>query len=89
MLKKIGANVVREISFPDHHLYSPGDLAQLGADLKLSGAKFLVTTRKDLIKLEGSDLTNHLLAINQNIQWLEAAPDIISWSRLQLSAYNV
>jgi tetraacyldisaccharide 4'-kinase len=49
-MKKLGALVVKEVSFPDHHYYSKHDISQLeklAVDLNAQ----LVTTEKDYIKL--------------------------------------
>jgi tetraacyldisaccharide 4'-kinase len=55
-LAALGARVVAERIFPDHHRYQPGDLAGLGAQ-----ASLWVTTEKDAVKLvpgwaRGADL---------------------------------
>ena len=77
-LKKTGAHIVEQISFADHHHYSHEDLKKLKELLTKSGAEYLITTRKDLIKLDDTTLSSRVLAVNQNVQWLEAAPDITS-----------
>ena len=40
------------VTFPDHHAYSPGDVERLRATAERAGAGFVVTTRKDWVKLE-------------------------------------
>jgi tetraacyldisaccharide 4'-kinase len=50
MLRELGANLVRVIEYPDHHDYGPGDWENIMA--AASGAEMVVTTEKDLVKLE-------------------------------------
>jgi tetraacyldisaccharide 4'-kinase len=45
-VEALGASVARHHAFPDHHRYSPGELAQLDA-----GERWLITTEKDAVKL--------------------------------------
>jgi tetraacyldisaccharide 4'-kinase len=53
-LRKWGAKVVTEQSYPDHHFYSPRDVSRILARFKRSGATALVTTEKDALKLPAS-----------------------------------
>jgi tetraacyldisaccharide 4'-kinase len=48
LLDDLGVQVVDRVRFPDHHPYAAGDLVRLRA---LSGARAVVTTEKDLVKL--------------------------------------
>jgi tetraacyldisaccharide 4'-kinase len=50
MLRELGANLVRAIEYPDHHGYGPGDLENIAAAAR--DAEVVVTTEKDLVKLE-------------------------------------
>jgi tetraacyldisaccharide 4'-kinase len=50
MLRELGANLARAIEYPDHHDYGPGDWENIMA--AASGAEMVVTTEKDLVKLE-------------------------------------
>jgi tetraacyldisaccharide-1-P 4'-kinase len=50
MLRELGANLVSTIEYPDHHDYGPGDWENITA--AASGAEMVVTTEKDLVKLE-------------------------------------
>lgn len=49
LLKKCGMEIVRKISFPDHHLYTAKDLVSLEKEGK--GTDWFVTTEKDMVKL--------------------------------------
>ncbi len=50
MLRELGANLVRAIEYRDHHDYGPGDWENIVA--AASNAEMVVTTEKDLVKLE-------------------------------------
>jgi tetraacyldisaccharide 4'-kinase len=49
LLKKYGMEVVKETIFPDHHLYTDGNLASLEEQSR--AADRFVTTEKDMVKL--------------------------------------
>jgi tetraacyldisaccharide 4'-kinase len=50
-LRGQGYDVVREMSFPDHHWYTTSDLERIGAAVRASGADLAVTTAKDAVRL--------------------------------------
>jgi len=59
---------IRElIAFPDHHHYAQSDLQQLIETAQKSGARSLVTTVKDLVKIE-SDWTGSTMLLALNIE---------------------
>jgi tetraacyldisaccharide 4'-kinase len=49
-LRRWGFNLVAEDAFPDHHVYTGGDLQQLVAGARSKGAAALLTTQKDAVK---------------------------------------
>ena len=50
MLRELGATIVATLDFPDHHDYAPHDLENILA--AAHRADMIVTTEKDLVKLE-------------------------------------
>ena len=50
-LRSSGWDVKRTLSFPDHHRYSRADAAALVETARSAGARAIVTTEKDLVKL--------------------------------------
>ena len=54
LLNKIGINVIREIIYPDHHVYTAKDVTSLAVHMK--EADGIVTTEKDMVKLEGLEI---------------------------------
>lgn len=65
-LRKMGATVVGELVYGDHHDYEQADLQQLERRAEQSGAEMLVTTEKDAVKLEGLDRARN----NKRLHWL-------------------
>ena len=51
LLKKLCLNVLDHISFDDHHHYDKTDLKIIKTIMEKQGARFIITTEKDLIKL--------------------------------------
>ncbi len=51
MAEKFGGRVVREIKFRDHHRYQENDLRTIAAARKAAGARYILTTTKDAVKL--------------------------------------
>jgi tetraacyldisaccharide 4'-kinase len=52
-LRSLGYNVVKEITFPDHHYYSSRDVAVIVKAAKEVGASLVVTTQKDTVRVVG------------------------------------
>ena len=53
-LEKNGAEVVSEEVYPDHHSYTSEDVVSITQ--KAKGTEWIVTTEKDMVKLENFDL---------------------------------
>jgi tetraacyldisaccharide 4'-kinase len=49
LLKKYGMEILREMIFPDHHLYTTKDLNSI--QKKVNKVDLIVTTEKDMVKL--------------------------------------
>jgi tetraacyldisaccharide 4'-kinase len=52
-IERIGVRLVSRLAFPDHHRYTEGDLALVGAAVREAGAEAIVTTEKDAVRLVG------------------------------------
>lgn len=50
-LKIHNHNIVKKIEFSDHHAYSQEDFQKIINEAKISGADLIVTTEKDMVKL--------------------------------------
>lgn len=55
-LRQLGISTAAQIAFPDHHHYSAADLNDLAVQAQNSGASVLLTTLKDLVKLDTTEL---------------------------------
>ncbi len=51
ILQKLNATITRSFEYADHHVYGPGDLADIKAAVAGTGADMAVTTKKDAVKL--------------------------------------
>ena len=56
-LESVGVNVVEHIAFMDHHEYTQGDINRTAERLNKTAAKIIITTEKDMIKLQGLNLS--------------------------------
>jgi tetraacyldisaccharide-1-P 4'-kinase len=73
LLRRCGAEIVREAIFPDHHRYRSGDLSSIKEESKR--VDWIVTTEKDMLKLRKlgvDDLPVRSLRIEMKI-WEEEA----------------
>ena len=52
MLRASGYQVADAVGFPDHHRFTPADVTRIEAALQRTGAARVVTTEKDLVRLE-------------------------------------
>jgi len=50
-LRQLGAEVVYQALFPDHHQFAPGELEDVDARATEAGAEALICTHKDAVKL--------------------------------------
>jgi tetraacyldisaccharide 4'-kinase len=51
-LRAAGWSVAREVTFPDHHQYTPRDVVRLAAVVAETGATAVLTTDKDAVRFE-------------------------------------
>ncbi len=51
-LERCGWRLTGRRSFPDHHYYSESDIRDVNAAAKASGAQVILTTEKDIVRLE-------------------------------------
>jgi tetraacyldisaccharide 4'-kinase len=67
MLRRLGANVVAECAFSDHHPFSPGEIAALRKLAERENA-LLVTTEKDRVRLP-DDFRIRIDVLRVEIRW--------------------
>ena len=61
LLKDIGADVVHEIHFPDHHRYTEEDLKRCAS---FENMEYIVTTEKDAVKIAHMDVPENLFYLS-------------------------
>ena len=71
LLEKSGARVVCYHPFPDHHEYALADLKLIEDSAQESGAKFILTTEKDAVKINSSSITIPLYKVALEMEILE------------------
>jgi tetraacyldisaccharide 4'-kinase len=82
-LRDGGWTIAREMAFPDHHWFTPRDLARVSAAAHATGADLVVTTEKDAVRLEDR------VAPDAAVPWaclpmdatIEPAAEFSSWLR--------
>lgn len=74
-LSQLGATPIETQFFPDHHWFSPTDLAGLDRALTTSGADYIVTTEKDMVRLSlPPHLEEKVLALVMETEWIGEPP---------------
>ena len=88
-LRSIGAVLVAERGFPDHHVFRKGELEALAAEARIKGA-VLATTEKDMMRIGAgeahraeqapsvADIPLHVLRVMLLIQDVEALDSLIA-----------
>jgi tetraacyldisaccharide 4'-kinase len=66
--REAGLSVVAEAAYPDHHAYGPADLDAVAARVLESGARLIVTTEKDAVRLAGWSPPVRLIAIGIELE---------------------
>jgi tetraacyldisaccharide 4'-kinase len=61
LLRSLGADVVREVSFQDHHVYSVKDLEMISS---FREANLIVTTEKDAVKISEMAIPDNLFYLS-------------------------
>ena len=62
-LASTGADIKCLKTFRDHYRFSQDDVKTIAADAEKTGAGWIVTTEKDIMRLRGFDLPKNLVAL--------------------------
>ena len=73
--------IVNQNYFSDHHDYSTNDLNVIESRAKQAGAKCIVTTEKDAVKLKGHTFNMPVYAVRIALEVLEGQDE---WDKLLL-----
>lgn len=84
-----GARWVETAAFRDHHAYSSGDLRDLQARAETAGARAMVCTEKDAIKLASVDLDALRIPILVAEQEVESGEPLLAWVLERLRALSL
>lgn len=68
MLETLGASLVKQIVFSDHHNYSQEDISQIENERRSSGAEVVLTTLKDIARLNDKDAIENLFALEIRLE---------------------
>ena len=80
-VKELDCTVTATMNFSDHHWFSENDLAKISETIKSSNADFLITTEKDLVRLNLPENLNRITyAVVLKTNWLEEVPELIQES---------
>ena len=71
MLEYLGASVARSIVFPDHYRYTVEDITRITGEYKQCGVEAIVTTEKDIARLDQSNTIPDLIALRIELEIYE------------------
>jgi tetraacyldisaccharide 4'-kinase len=78
-LEQLSVEIANQNYFPDHHDYSTDELNAIENRAKQTGAKLIVTTEKDAVKLKGHSFDLPVYAVRITLEILEGQEE---WNRL-------
>jgi tetraacyldisaccharide 4'-kinase len=81
-VEECGCKVVKVREFPDHHWYSADDLSGLRTEFNASSAKFLITTEKDLVRLQALEKIGEEFVDETNLHVLETDIKFIAGEKM-------
>jgi tetraacyldisaccharide 4'-kinase len=67
IMENTGAIIVGHDKYPDHYIYTPGDLKNIEENANKNGANFLITTEKDIIKIKDYNSKVRLYAVRMKM----------------------
>jgi tetraacyldisaccharide 4'-kinase len=87
LLRTLGAHVVREISFQDHHSYRIKDIEEISS---FRDVNLIITTEKDAVKISGMTIPDNLfyLSIEVNIEREQELIEVIQ-RKLGISGFTL
>jgi tetraacyldisaccharide 4'-kinase len=71
LLRKEGAELVSTKTFRDHHAFTREEIQDFCAEAKKKGAEFIVTTAKDLVRVDPRWLNDFIRVLNVKLQIAE------------------
>jgi tetraacyldisaccharide 4'-kinase len=77
-VRSLGADVVRDLGYPDHYRYTPRDIQRILAAFNASGAAHLVTTEKDAARLVDNEAAKRHLLVEARTLVMQVGVRIVS-----------
>jgi tetraacyldisaccharide 4'-kinase len=85
-VKNLGFNTTEFLEFSDHHRYSAHDLETIQSQAETAGARRLITTEKDLVRLSPQNpFPLELIVVGVKISFGEKQQEFISFLKKKLS----
>jgi tetraacyldisaccharide 4'-kinase len=81
-LKQVPVTIVNQSYFPDHHEYSTEELQTIETRARQAGAKLIITTEKDAVKIKDHSFDLPVYAVRIDLEILEGQEE---WDRLLLN----
>ncbi len=85
-LAAAGWTIAGRVAFPDHHPFTARDAARIARAARAAGARAVVTTEKDAVRLERVDLDGMPVAVVPLVVSVEPADRFADWLLARLSA---
>jgi tetraacyldisaccharide 4'-kinase len=76
LLEQVPVRIVNQNYYPDHHDYSADELNAIEGRAKQMGAKCIVTTEKDVVKLKGHAFDLPVYAVRISLEILEGQEEL-------------
>ena len=67
IMESTGAIIVGHDKYPDHYIYTPGDLKNIEENANKNGANFIITTEKDIVKIKEYNSKVSLYAVRMKM----------------------
>jgi tetraacyldisaccharide 4'-kinase len=74
-LRRMGIRLMECVGFPDHYQYTAADVAWLMEKREQTGARYLITTEKDIVRLP-DEIQPRFLVMDLELDFGEQAKDL-------------
>lgn len=82
--RRAGIELAGSLAFRDHHAFSKRELADITARARALGAAGVLTTEKDLVRLEGAAIGLPVFALRLSLRWGDGAEELLVRRLLEL-----
>jgi tetraacyldisaccharide 4'-kinase len=85
LLESMGVKLKVFIKFPDHHSFTNDEISKITDSFQKSGAKFILTTQKDFVRIKNSELVLNAAGENQYKNFLYNYPLYYAKIKMQIT----